>query len=114
VTLGEGAQVYTLYLVAGSHLAEEREELWEQMSELIEQGQVVRYTGLELLDRVLVEFLGRGVKAGSTMAVIRQGDRIHPGPEENFILDDGTPLRHRAEELSGSPLVIRAVSFAVQ
>lgn len=114
VTLGEGIQVYTLYLVAGSHLAEDREEVWERMGELIEQGQVVRYTGLELLDRVLVDFLVRGMKDGPTMTVIRQGDRVRPGGEESFILDDGTPLSNRAEELSGSPLVIRAVSFAVQ
>lgn len=114
LSLGEGSQVYTLYLIAGSRLPEEREELWERLTELIEQGQVVRETGLELLDRVLAEFLGRGLKEGAAVTVVRGGDSVRPGTEESFILEDGTPVSSRAEELSGAPLVIRAVSFSVQ
>ena len=114
VTLADEVQVYTLYVVAATHIPDDREELWRQCSELVEQGRLNRYTGLELLDQALREFLCRGVTGAASAAVVRQGDPVGPGPREQFILQDGTPVTSQADELTGGPVLIRAISFAVQ
>jgi len=111
INLNEGDQVYTLYFLAGKRLLEDREELWERMEELVEQRQVDRFSGLELLDQTLAEFLLQGIQ--NQDIEVRRGE-IGAGKEENFILEDGTPLKSRAEELKGEPVLVRGVSFAVQ
>ena len=114
VTLGEVDQVHTLYFLAGRRLSDEREELWERMGELIEEGRVDRFSGVELLDGALVEFLQRRAEENVQIAASRGSEGVVDGEVEEFILEDGTALKSRAEILSGSPLLIRAVSFGVQ
>lgn len=114
VDLEESDQVYTLYFLAGEHLLEEKEELWERMAELVEQRRVDRFAGLELLDQTLVEFLLRELEGEPEIGVLRGGEGIGRGEKESFILADGTPLESRAEKLSSPVVLVRAFSFSVQ
>lgn len=114
VELNEVDQVHTLYFLAGRRLSDEREELWERLGELVEEGQVDRFTGVELLDGALVEFLQRRAEENVEIAVRRGSEGAVSGEVEEFILEDGTALKSRAEVLSGSQLLVRAVSFGVQ
>lgn len=114
VELEEVDQVHTLYFLAGQRLSDEREELWERLGELIAEGRVNRFTGVELLDGALVEFLQRRAEENVEIAVLRGSEGVVNGEVEEFILEDGTALKNRAEILSGSKLLVRAVSFGVQ
>jgi hypothetical protein len=114
VELDEVDQVHTLYFLVGQRLSDEREDLWERLGELIEEGRVDRFTGVELLDGALVEFLQRRAEENVELAVLRGSEGVVSGEVEEFILDDGTALESRAEILSGSQLLVRAVSFGVQ
>ena len=114
IDLEESDQVYTLYFLAGKHLLEEREELWERMAELVEQRRVDRFAGLELLDQTLVEFLQRELEGEPEIGVLRGREGIERGEKESFILADGTPLESYAEKLSSAVVLVRAFSFSVQ
>lgn len=114
IELRQAGLVQTLYIIAARRLAEDWEGLWEQMGELIEQRQVDRFIGLELLDRALVEFLLRGVEREAAISVSRGREGVRMGRKERFILEDGTSLESQAEELRGSQVLVRAITFAVQ
>jgi hypothetical protein len=115
ISLNEIDQVHTLYFLAGPHLLEDRaEEFFARLAELVEQGQVERFTGLEKLDQVLVEFLLRAYQDNPVIQVQRGAQSNELGPRETIVLEDGTRLESQAEAWQGRPVVARALSFAVQ
>ncbi len=113
VTLGEEVQVYTLYIVLAPRLPDDRSELWQRLAERVEQGQVVRYSGLDLLDAEMRSFLGRAVGDAGAVVVLRQAPD-EPAPRTDFLLADGTKVSSQAEILTGGPVLVRAISFSVQ
>ena len=84
------------------------------MGRLVEERQVDRYDGLDLLDQLMVTYLLKSVEEEAEIAVIRGGDEIELGKKTNFILNDGTPIESRAEKLRAAPVLVRAVSFEIQ
>ena len=114
IDLNGAGQVYTLYFVAASRLDENRGELFEEMGRLVEESQVDRYDGLDLLDQLMVTYLLKSVEEGVEIAVIRSDEEIELGKKMNFILKDGTPIESRAEKLRAASVLARAVSFEIQ
>ncbi len=107
--------MYTFYFLAGSRLLEENSgEFYERVGELIKQRQVDRFNGLDKLDQTLVEFLLRSYQADVTIGVQRGSEGIVLGRPETIVYDDGTRLSSQAEMLKGAPVLVRALSFAVQ
>ena len=111
ITFNEIDQVYTLYFLAGPQLlAENAEPFFEQFNTLVREGQIDRFTGLELLDEALIEFLQRP----EPIAVLRGDEDISLGRPETIVYDDGSTLSSQAELLTGTPVLVRALSFSVQ
>lgn len=111
ITFNEIDQVHTLYFLAGSRLlAENAGPFYEQFATLVQEGQVDRFTGLAQLDQALIEFLQRP----EPIAVLRGDDDISLGRPETIVYDDGNTLSSRAEILTGTPVLVRALSFSVQ
>ncbi len=114
IDLTEVGQVYTVYLMAAPRLDENRGELFEEMKRLVDEGQVNRFSGLELLDGLLVDYLRKGVEGEEEVVVLRGSEGIELGKKQSFILKDGTPMESRPEELSGASVLARAISFEIQ
>ena len=111
ITFNEIDQVYTLYFLVGPKLlAENAAPFFEQFATLVQEGQIDRFTGLELLDQALIEFLQRP----EPIEVLRGDEDIPLGRPETFIYDDGNTLSSQAEILTGTPVLVRALSFSVQ
>ena len=111
ITFNEIDQVYTLYFLAGPQLlAENAEPFFEQFATLIREGQIDRFTGLDLLDEALIEFLQRP----ESIAVLRGDEDVSLGRPETIVYDDGSTLSSQAQILTGTPVLIRALSFSVQ
>ena len=111
ITFNEIDQVYTLYFLAGPRLlAENAEPFYEQFATLVQEGQINRFTGLEMLDRALIDFL----QHPEPIEVLRSNEDISLGRQETFVYDDGNTLSSQAEVLTGTPVLVRAVSFSVQ
>ena len=108
-------QVYTLYFLAGPRLLEENTgDFFERLSELVEQGQVNRFSGLEKQDELLVNFLRRSFQGEVNIEVKRAAADLVRSDAETFVYSDGTRLESRAEVFKGTPVVVRAVSFVVE
>ena len=111
ITFKEIDQVYTLYFLAGPQLlAENAEPFFEQFATLVREGQIDRFTGLEMLDEALIEFL----RFPEPIAILRGGEDISLGRPETFVYDDGNNLSSQAEILTGTSILVRALSFSVQ
>ena len=111
ITFNEIDQVYTLYFLAGPQLlAENAEQFYEQFATLVREGQIDRFTGLELLDEALIEFLQRP----EPIAVLRGDEDIDLGRPETMVYNDGSTLSSQAQILTGTPVLVRALSFSVQ
>ena len=111
ITFNEIDQVYTLYFLAGPQLlAENAEQFYEQFATLVREGQIDRFTGLELLDEALIEFLQRP----EPIAVLRGAEDIDLGRPETMVYNDGSTLSSQAQILTGTPVLVRALSFSVQ
>ena len=104
-------EVYTLYFIAAASLEEDRSDLFETMGELVRQGQINRFEGLDLLDAAVVDFLS--LSETETVAVLRGGE-ITRGKSESFAYADGETVDSRPQLLRASPVVLRALSFEVQ
>jgi hypothetical protein len=104
-------EVYTLYFIAAASLEEDRSDLFENMAELVSQGQINRFEGLDLLDAAVVDFLS--LSETETVAVLRGGE-IARGKSESFAYADGETVDSRPHVLNASPVVLRALSFEVQ
>ena len=111
ITFNELDQVYTLYFLAGPRLlSENAEQFYEQFATLVREGQIDRFAGLEKLDQALIEFL----QQPQPIAVLRGDEDIDLGRPETMVYDDGNTLSSQAEILTGTPVLIRALSFSVQ
>ena len=111
ITFNEIDQVYTLYFLAGPQLlAENAGPFYEQFATLVQEGQIDRFIGLEQLDQTLIEFL----QHPEPIAVLRGNDDISLGRPETMVYDDGNTLSSQAEILTGTPVLVRALSFSVQ
>lgn len=111
IAFNELDQVYTLYFLAGPQLlAENAEPFFEQFATLVREGQIDRFTGLEMLDEALIEFL----RFPEPIAILRGGEDISLGRPETFVYDDGNNLSSQAEILTGTSILVRALSFSVQ
>ncbi len=111
IAFNELDQVYTLYFLAGPQLlAENAGPFYEQFATLVRDGQLNRFAGLDQLDKALVEFLQRP----EPLEVLRGDDDIALGRPETMVYDDGNTLSSQAEILTGTPVLVRALSFSVQ
>ena len=111
ITFNEIDQVYTLYFLTGPQLlAENAEQFYEQYTTLVQEGQIDRFTGLELLDQALIEF----IQHPAPIEVLRGDEDISLGRPETIVYDDGSTLSSQAEILTGTPVLVRALSFSVQ
>ena len=111
IAFNEIDQVYTLYFLAGPRLlAENAGPFFEQFATLVREGQIDRFTGLEQLDKALIEFL----QHPEPLEVLRGEEDISLGRPETIVYDDGNTLSSQAEILTGTPVLVRALSFSVQ
>ena len=111
ITFNEIDQVYTLYFLAGPQLlAENAGPFYEQFATLVQEGQIDRFTGLELLDQALIEFL----QYPEPIEVLRGDEDIDLGRPETMVYNDGSTLSSQAQILTGTPVLVRALSFSVQ
>ncbi|MCE2448526.1 MAG: hypothetical protein J4F35_09115 [Candidatus Latescibacteria bacterium] len=111
IAFNELDQVYTLYFLAGPQLlAENAGPFYEQFATLVRDGQINRFAGLDQLDTALVEFLQRP----EPLEVLRGDEDISLGQPETMVYDDGNTLSSQAEILTGTPVLVRALSFSVQ
>lgn len=112
LTLDQVNQVHTLYFIAAPHLDEDKSALFEPLSELIRQGQVRDFTGVEKIDEVVGGYLARYAPGQGGVQVQRQQAAL--GEEEKFILADGTVLKSRPMILKATGVLAQALSFEVQ
>ena len=111
ITFNELDQVYTLYFLTGPQLlAENAGPFYEQFATLVRDGQINRFAGLAQLDQALIEFL----QHPEPLEVLRGDEDIPLGRPETMVYDDGNTLSSQAEILTGTPVLIRALSFSVQ
>jgi len=114
INVGEAGQVYTLYFIAAPRLEEDTSQLFEEMGKLIEQDEVNRFRGVEKLDQVLKQFIESRMEAAAQIEVIRKVGDDQLKKAEKFILDSGTSISSRAQQLGPAQVVVRALSFDVQ
>lgn len=114
ITLQNEDRVYTLYLIASRRLSGDRSDMWRQMEDLIDQGMVDRFSGLELQDELVAEHVMRSLPAEAQVRVQRGMENIELGQSEEVILADGTRLEARPQTVQGQDALIRAISFLVQ
>ena len=112
-SVNEENEVYTLYFIAAPELEEDRSDLFNNMAELVTRGQLDRFSGLDLLDGVVVEYLTR-TKTEKIEVLRGGGEDIEKGKEEQFVYPDGESVDSAPEKLSASPVLVRALSFEVQ
>ena len=111
ITFNEIDQVYTLYFLTGPQLlAENAGPFYEQFATLVREGQINRFTGLEVLDEALIEFL----QLPAPIEVLRGDEDISLGRPETIVYDDGSTLSSQAQILTGTSVLVRALSFSVQ
>ena len=113
IALQHADRAYTLYFIAAERLNEDRDELFEAMAALVEQGQVGGRTGMQRLDLVLAEFLRREVEREVDIVVVRGQDGIERGEKADFILADGISVESRPEKLKAAAVLVRAFTFLV-
>lgn len=104
--------VHTLYFVVAEDLDADRGELFEEIGELMRRGEVEDFRGLDLVDGKLTNFLSTEVGGGAPVELMRGSESIELGSEEKFIIGEAT-LSSQPERLSGSPVLLRAISFDV-
>lgn len=111
-TLDQVNQVHTLYFIAAPHLDEDQSALFDNLTELIRQGQVHDFTGIEKIDEVVGAYLARYAPGQGAIPVQRQQTEL--GEEEKFILGEGTVLKSRPLLLKAAGVLVQALSFEVQ
>ena len=96
-------EVYTLYFIVAERLDDERrEDLFEQISELVDNGQLNRFQGLELLDAELSGFLQNQLEGLPPVEVLRSGE-IESGGLRDLHLLQRRHLRERPGDPFGGP-----------
>ena len=108
-------RVYTAYFLAGPLILEEnKNEFIENLLELVDQGQMNEFTGLDKQDQTLIDFITRAYESEISVDIIRGSEIDYATSQEVFIYSDGTRVQSYAEQLNGVPLILRAVSFRVR
>jgi hypothetical protein len=107
-------RVHSLYIVAAKRLPEDRAELWDQVRELVEQGRIDRYLGLDLQDQLLADYVLRELPSEVELTVQRGDAAASYDRAEEIILEDGTRLESRPLILQGQNALIRVISFTTQ
>ena len=106
--------VYTLYFVVAERLEEElREDLFEEIAELVSNGQLNRFQGLDQVDALLAGFLQNQLAGAPPVEVLRTGE-IESGDPETFTYSNGENFESVPEVHSAAPILVRAISFEVQ
>ena len=114
IDLDQVNEVYTLYFIVAEDLESEgRENLFEEIAELVENGQLNRFQGIDQVDDVLAGFLQNQLEGSPSVEVLRAGE-IESGSPEVFTLDKGETFESVPEALYAAPVLVRAVSFEVQ
>lgn len=108
-----GNEVYTLYFVVAEDLeSERREDLFEEVAELVNNGQLNRFQGIDQVDALLADFLRNQLEDSPPVEVMRAGE-IESGDPEIFTLK-GETFESVPEIHYAAPVLVRAVSFEVQ
>ncbi len=110
--LDQANQVHTLYLIAAPRLDEDQSQLFEALAELMSQGQISNFTGIERIDQVVGQYLARYTPDQAAVPVPHLAPPA--GAEEKFILGEGTVLKSRPLLLGGEGVLVQALSFEVQ
>ena len=105
--------VHTLYFVAAEDIETDRSDLFEQIGELVRRGEIHRFRGLDLIDGKLASFFSAGGEGEPPIEVLRGREGIEVGAEEKFTVGEAN-LVSKPERLTGTPVLLRAVSFDVQ
>ena len=107
-------EVYTLYFVVAEDLENERrEDFFEEIAELVDNGRLDRFEGIDRVDAVLAEFLHNQLEGSPSVEVSRSGE-IESGDSEIFTYENGETFESVPEILYAAPVLVRAVSFEVQ
>ena len=108
-----GNEVYTLYFVVAEDLeGERREDLFEEIAELVKNGQLNRFQGIDQVDVMLADFLRNQLEGSPPVEVLRAGEIESGGPEVFTI--KGETFESVPEIHFAAPVLVRAVSFEVQ
>ena len=114
IDLDRGNEVYTLYFVVAEDLeGERREDLFEEIAELVDNGQLNRFEGIDRVDALLADFLSNQLEGSPAVEVLRSGE-IESGDSEVFTYENGETFESVPEVLYAAPVLVRAVSFEVQ
>ena len=106
-------EVYTLYFVVAEDLEEERREnLFEEIAELVDNGQLNRFQGIDQVDGLLAGFLQNQIEGSPSVDVLRDGEMEWGDPEVFTI--KGETFESVPEVLAAAPVLMRALSFEVQ
>ena len=115
IDLTETNQVFTLYFIAAERLPNERRaDLFDELDELTSSGQLDRYTGIDLMDARLIEFLKGQIAGAGEVAVLRGEEGIETGEVETFIYSNGESFKSSPQMLPIAPVLVRAYTFEVQ
>lgn len=112
ISVGEADEVYTLYLMAARRL-DDLGEMADDMDDLVEQGQVERFRGLDALDAAASAYLQAHTEGSSSIVVQRGTEGIVAGDVESLTYEDGTVLESRVRAVTARRGLIRAVSYQV-
>ena len=107
-------EVYTLYFVVAEDLEDERREnLFEEIAELVDNGQLNRFQGIDQVDALLAGFLQNQLEGSPSVDVLRAGE-MERGDPEIFTYSSGDTFESVPEVLAAAPVLVRAFSFEVQ
>jgi len=112
ISVGEADEVYTLYLMAAPRL-DDLGEMAEDMADLVEQGQVERFRGVDALDAAVSTYLDAHTEGSSPIVVQRGTEGIEEGDVESLTYEDGTVLESRVQVVTARRGLVRAVSYEV-
>ena len=106
-------EVYTLYFVVAENLEDgRRENLFEEIAELVDNGQLNRFEGIGQVDALLAGFLQNQLEGSPSVDVLRDGE-MESGDPEVFTIK-GETFESVPEVLAAAPVLMRALSFEVQ
>jgi hypothetical protein len=112
-SLSVGDEVYTLYFLAAHRVEQDKESMWEELTQLQAEGRVEKFRGVDLVDATVANMLQRTAAAADTVVLSRGLDGIEIGDPERFVYTDGTAFDSSGEMLS-APIIARAYSVEVQ
>ena len=110
---GKSGEVYSLYFIVVRRVEEETTDLFEEMDELIELGEVDRHEGFEKLDAVVRDFLDERGELFAEVEIVRSVTEDQLTEPVPYLLEDGTEVTTRGEMLGPSVTILRALRYEV-